>query len=587
MTYVQSLASQTNGVVHPETLDIGHRLGNVGSTFNISILCTTFNIQHSCARIRLEQDILRLRPCVHIGTDKPRAPERIIILHDEAGAVPSFSSLVVSSSPFDPETYSEPRSDKMRWYLIIVISALCEIATCQQIWDIWQTTWNRSNLFKSLNPRPPLQFVVSGTIGDAHIVVNDNVTYQTVIGFGGSLTDSSALLLKNLKTKSATNYQSLINYLFNATEGANAAGLSYVRIPMGASDFSASQYSYDDVVGDTCLKEVDVGVTPSYVFECDPGLNRNLALKLHVVPWSPPGWMKASNTMNGGTLKPTMVNLYATYLLKALQSLKRNGVEVYAISIQNEPQYSNPTYPTSTLTAVQEARVGSLLKSLLKANGFPNVKLIECSGVYGKDWWNDAKWFMHNVFMGSIENNAKTALMWNIALDTSGNPKYPGTASCGGPGCRGIVTIKTDGSWIVNQEFYSMAQMSKATISRDIEGPSGRRIKVEVSGSASWALRVVGFVTGRIKAAEWLRYSLVVMNWNDSVGGWNPTPVKTTIWFRGMQATYTFPVGVSTLWWYAVPLNVSLNGFEVIAVSDGAQVKLEFVDPAGPPFNAA
>jgi hypothetical protein len=31
---------------------------------------------------------------------------------------------------------------------------------------------------------------------------------------------------------------------------------------------------------------------------------------------------------------------------------------------------------------------------------------------------------------------------------------------------------------------------------------------------------------------------------NDNASaGWNPVPVKTTIEFRGMQATYTFPVG--------------------------------------------
>ena len=32
---------------------------------------------------------------------------------------------------------------------------------------------------------------------------------------------------------------------------------------------------------------------------------------------------------------------------------------------------------------------------------------------------------------------------------------------------------------------------------------------------------------------------------------WNPVDVTATIEFRGMQATYTFPVGVTTLWWYA------------------------------------
>lgn len=62
----------------------------------------------------------------------------------------------------------------------------------------------------------------------------------------------------------------------------------------------------------------------------------------------------------------------AAYLL---QGFKRQGINAYAISVQNEPQYSNPTFPTSTLTAAQ-GELGVLLKSLMKANGFPKVKLI-------------------------------------------------------------------------------------------------------------------------------------------------------------------------------------------------------------------
>lgn len=42
--------------------------------------------------------------------------------------------------------------------------------------------------------------------------------------------------------------------------------------------------------------------------------------------------------------------------------------------------------------------------------------------------------------------------MWNLALDGSGNPKLPGTNSCGGPGCRGIVTINSDGTYELNEE---------------------------------------------------------------------------------------------------------------------------------------
>ncbi len=45
-----------------------------------------------------------------------------------------------------------------------------------------------------------------------------------------------------------------------------------------------------------------------------------------------------------------------------------------------------------------------------------------------------------------------SGLMWNIALDGNGNPKYPGTDSCGGPGCRAIVQVNSAGTWSVNQE---------------------------------------------------------------------------------------------------------------------------------------
>ena len=75
---------------------------------------------------------------------------------------------------------------------------------------------------------------------------------------------------------------------------------------------------------------------------------------------------------------------------------------------------------------------------------------------------------------------------------------------------------------------------------------------VTVGGNEGWALRVGAYATGRVNPSDWLRYAIVVLNWNDGGSGpWNPQPVSTTIEFRGMQAKYTFPVGVTTLWWYA------------------------------------
>lgn len=165
---------------------------------------------------------------------------------------------------------------------------------------------------------------------------------------------------------------------------------------------------------------------------------------------------------------------------------------------------------------------------------------------------------MDNLYIGSVQHNAMAVLMWNLALDSNGEPTTPGANSCNPP-CRPVVTISGT-SYTVNQEFYAMAQASKAIVPKDANGPFGQRIGVSVGGSLSWALVVSAFVTHRVNPSDWLRYSIVVLNWDDSASTtWNPQPVHTTIEFRGMQASYTFPVGVTTLWWYA-PATGSAQG---------------------------
>lgn len=60
---------------------------------------------------------------------------------------------------------------------------------------------------------------------------------------------------------------------------------------------------------------------------------------------------------------------------------------------------------------------------------------------------------------------------------------------------------------------YAMAQSAKAIVPKDVNGPFGQRIGVSVGGSLSWALRVGAYVTHRVSSSDWLRYSIVVLNW--------------------------------------------------------------------------
>ncbi|KAF7373313.1 Glucan endo-1,6-beta-glucosidase [Mycena sanguinolenta] len=551
-------------------------------------------------------------------------------------------------------------------HALLSLALLVPPIACQQIWDIlsifvcclivhsfslqWQTKWDRTKLFTSLAPSTPINFVSPGVIGSADIDVDDSQTFQSVWGFGRYsqyvLPDSSALILSNMKATNSDNYFELLNYMFSPTDGANAAGLNYIRVPLGASDFSANTYSYDDTSGDTSFSDFNIGKAPSYVYSVLKDIQsissstsllftdaRFLTLpyctvmKVHILPWSPPGWMKSSGTMDGGSLDSQYVSIYANYLLKCLQGFKSEGItSLYAISIQNEPENSDSTYPSTSMPVSVHAQIGIALRTLMDDNGFSTVKLIgyehnwddttypidlmeaapdafdgvafhcyagdvtaqdtfhtayptkeiyftECSGTIGSDWWSDIKWYMDNLFIGAVTHNAHAALMWNIALDGNGDPKLPGTDSCGGAGCRAIVQVNSDGTYSVNQEFYSMAQASKAIIPKDVGGAFGQRIGVTVGGELNWALIVGAYVTTRVNPTDWLRYSLVVLNWDDSIGGWNPTDVTATIEFRGMQATYTFPVGVTTLWWYAPP--TSFNGTkqetEIYTDTDGKQ----------------
>ncbi|KAF9235917.1 glycoside hydrolase family 30 protein [Melanogaster broomeanus] len=442
-----------------------------------------------------------------------------------------------------------------------------------------------------LQPTPdPINFVSPGAIGSADIVIDDSSVYQTIYGFGASLTDSSAQLMNNLKSQNPDSYWQLLDYLFNITDGADSAGFSYIRVPLGASDFSAKTYSYDDTSGDANLTNFNIGAAPSYVFSIlSDILSINQWLRVHVVPWSPPGWMK-SGTMDGGSLNTAYISTMANYLLKSIQGFQSKGIPIYAIGIQNEPENSDPTYPTCSMPVSTEAQIGVALRSLMNSNGFGNTKIIgyehnwadaanypvqlmqqagsafdgvsfhcyqgsvsdqaeftsqypnkevfltECTGTLGSDWWSDLKWFMDNLFIGSLTYGSSTGLMWNLALDGNGNPLLPGTNSCGG-GCRGVVQINNDGSWSVNQEFYAMAQASKAILPRDEGGPWGQRIGVSIGGSLGSALVVGAYVTGRVSSTDWDRYSIVVLNWDDSASTTNPQPIEATIEFRGLQAS--------------------------------------------------
>ena len=178
-------------------------------------------------------------------------------------------------------------------------------------------------------------------------------------GFGASITDSSAHVLYRLdrRTRDAT-----MRRLFSPTEGN---GLSFLRQPMGASDFVAGDfYTYDDLPPgrtDYDMSRFSIAHDRAQIL---PLLRQALALnpRLKVIgsPWSPPAWMKTNGSLIGGRLidDPRIYAAYARYFVKFVQAYERAGVPVYAVTVQNEPQNRNPSgYPGMDLPVAQEAKL--------------------------------------------------------------------------------------------------------------------------------------------------------------------------------------------------------------------------------------
>lgn len=69
-------------------------------------------------------------------------------------------------------------------------------------------------------------------------------------------------------------------------------------------------------------------------------------------PWSPPASMKTNNNIVGGFLIPDSAAAYARYLNDFANYMAANGAPLYAISVQNEPDW-NPSYEGCQWSAEQ------------------------------------------------------------------------------------------------------------------------------------------------------------------------------------------------------------------------------------------
>ncbi len=166
----------------------------------------------------------------------------------------------------------------------------------------------------------------------ATITLNPKKTFQTITGFGGAFTESSAYLLNKLSQK---NRDTIIQAYFSE-EGAN---YSLTRTHMNSCDFSLSQYSYSPVADDVKLEHFTIkDDMDDLIPMIKDAMNASKdGFKIFASPWTAAPWMKDNNKWVGGKLLPKYYDTWALFFSKYIDAYEAEGIDIWGFTVENEP----------------------------------------------------------------------------------------------------------------------------------------------------------------------------------------------------------------------------------------------------------
>ena len=227
--------------------------------------------------------------------------------------------------------------------IMLVAIAMMACSSPKDRVEVWVSKADSSML---LEQQPGINFS-NDQVGEV-IDVDTNQLCQKVNGVGAALTWSSAYVFKNYLTPEAR------LQLFRELFTPEGIGINVVRLTIGSSDFSQGNHSYSETP-DTSLSnfslDMDMGEVVPMMREI---LAVNPDITIIASPWSPPAWMKTSNSMVGGSLLRQYYGVYAGYLVKYIKTMQELGIPIYGITVQNEPEFGTATYPCMLMSAQEQ-----------------------------------------------------------------------------------------------------------------------------------------------------------------------------------------------------------------------------------------
>ncbi|SDQ01446.1 glucosylceramidase [Mucilaginibacter sp. OK268] len=391
-----------------------------------------------------------------------------------------------------------------------------------EVVNAWVTTSDRS---KQLEAQASFNFAADAGTNATTITVDENTSYQGIDGFGFTLTGGSAGLLNGL----GGNQAAVLNELFGTANGQ--IGISYLRISIGASDLSSSDFTYNQTSGDVNMNNFSISQENQDLI---PILKKILAInpsiKILACPWTAPTWMKVNTTGNngytGGSLNTAYYDAYARYFVKYIQAMQAQGITIDAITPQNEPlnPYNNPSmvmqaneqanfiknnlgpqlraaslntkiiaydhntdrvdYPEAVLAdaganpyvdgSAFHLYSGSIGALTDVHNAYPNKNIYFTEQWVGapSNFGGDLSWHVNTLIIGATRNWSRNVLEWNLASDPNNNPHTPGGCST----CLGGITVS--GTSITrNVGYYIIGHAARFV------RPGAVRISSNLSGS--------------------------------------------------------------------------------------------------------
>ncbi len=435
--------------------------------------------------------------------------------------------------------------------------------------NMWLTTPDQSQLLAKQNVS--LLFNTS-TNSNTTINVDSTTTYQSIDGFGFALTGGSAQVINAMP---AVQSNALIKELF-ATD-STGINISYVRVTLGASDMSATPFTYDDSsTPDVNLQNFSIAMETDLIPVLKKIIALNPNIKILACPWSAPAWMKSNNNLSGGSLLPQYYNVYANYFVKYVQAMQAQGINIDAVTPQNEPL--NPSNnPAMVMQDTAEAKfIGSYLGPAFQNAGiktkiicydhncdrpdypvyvlndqtanqyvdgsafhlyagnisaltpvhaaFPNknIYFTEQATFSTGTFSGDLNWHVTNLIVGATRNWSRNVIEWNLATDPNYGPHTNGGCST----CQGAVTV-SGSAFTRNVSYYIVAHASKFV----------KAGAVRIASDASTVFPNVAF-----KNPDGSKV-LIVLNSSSNVASFNiqyNSKIVTTTLNGGAVATYTW-----------------------------------------------